>query len=352
MSFSVIIRQEGRAGRITLNRKSARHALNHEMSEAITAALKKWKTADEIELVFIDHIDGTQGFCAGSDVKMLAKSGRSFGRDANAYLQSVYQLFHTISTFPKPFIAIMDGATSGHGIGLSINGNYRIATDRTAISFPETSYGSIPDGGATRFLSGLPSELGTWLALTGSVIEGEDVVAAKLATHYCAHRDLHKLKEALSKDGISALTAYEMEADPYAIEFASEMERYFAGDCVKTIRCRLAKGGRWALAQARKLDAKSPLSSKIALRQLRTGRILDTIESALKIEYRIQSRLVGSRNFQEGVRAKYIDMDHCPLWRPISLNRITTDMVGKFFSPLPAKELSFGQQRQLVEETT
>ena len=304
MGFSVITRREGRAGRITLNRSSARHALNYEMTEAITKALNQWKESPDVDLVIVEHMEGTSGFCVGGDVKMLARSARSFGNDAHNYLRSVYRLFQTIATFPKPYIAIMDGATSGHGVGLSINGQYRIATERTAISFPETSYGAIPDGGATAFLSKLPGELGTWLALTGSPIEGEDVVAAKLATHFCRRDALPHLKQALISDGLAALSDYELEVDPYSIEYFGEMERYFYGDCVKSIRCRLTGGGRWALAQARKIDAKSPLSSKITLRQLRTGMILDSVESALKIEYRILSRLIGSRNFQEGVRGE------------------------------------------------
>lgn len=350
MMLSVITQKEGRAGRITLNRPGYGHALNREMNDKITRALTEWSRSGEVEFVLVDHIEGTSGFCVGNDVRLLAESARSLDRDTHLYLQSVYRLFHSIATLPIPYIAVMDGGTAGHGIGLSINGKYRIATERTVISFPETSYGSIPDGGATRFLSRLPNELGTWLALTGATLSGHEVSATNLATHYCSAQALPSLKRSLIDEGIDALSEYATDQHAHSIDHLPQMKRFFRGDCLKIITARLGRGGPWALEQARKIDAKSPLASKIALRQLRTGRFLDSVSSALKIEYRILSRLVGSQDFQEGVRARYVDKDHCPHWRPCSLNRITTDMVGKYFTPLSSQELRLGHSTTVITE--
>lgn len=347
MSPSVITRQDGCAGRITLNRSNARHTLNRETCDAITKALEEWEENCAIQLILIDHAEGTRGFCAGTDLDLLA-SGDEISL---AYLQAVYRLFQKISSYPKHCLVVMDGAAFGHGLGLSISARYRVATERTLISFPETGYGAIPDGGATRFLSQLPGEYGAWLALTGSAIGGQDTLAPQLATHYCACKDLSELSRALTEDGIIALKDYEIHADTHSIQHMEEIQRYFKGNCLKSIRRGLSRGGDWALVQARKMESKSPLSSSITLRLLRTGRVLDSVETALKIEYRILARLVESRNFKEGVRAKYSDMDHCPKWRPASLNRVTKDMVNGYFSPLPSNELRFHPRRQLVQKT-
>ena len=51
----VIIHREGVAGRITLNRPQALHALNEEMCLTMDAALKAWADDDEIELVVRSH---------------------------------------------------------------------------------------------------------------------------------------------------------------------------------------------------------------------------------------------------------------------------------------------------------
>ena len=71
----VIIHREGVAGRITLNRPQALHALNEEMCLTMDAALKAWADDPEIELVVVDHARDTRGFCAGGDIRMLAESG-------------------------------------------------------------------------------------------------------------------------------------------------------------------------------------------------------------------------------------------------------------------------------------
>ncbi len=54
----VIIHRQGVAGRITLNRPQALHALNEEMCLAMDAALKPWADDPEVELVVVDHAAG------------------------------------------------------------------------------------------------------------------------------------------------------------------------------------------------------------------------------------------------------------------------------------------------------
>ena len=48
------------------------------------------------------------------------------------------------------------------------------------ICFNETSFGFIPHGGSTYFLSRLPGELGTFLALTGFPVQGKDAADLKI----------------------------------------------------------------------------------------------------------------------------------------------------------------------------
>lgn len=60
----------------------------------------------------------------------------------------------------------------GGGVGLSIHGKYRIATEKTLFAMPETAIGLFPDVGATYFLSRLKGSLGTYLGLTGHRLKG------------------------------------------------------------------------------------------------------------------------------------------------------------------------------------
>jgi 3-hydroxyisobutyryl-CoA hydrolase len=64
----------------------------------------------------------------------------------------------------------------GGGVGLSVNANFRIATENTVFAMPETKIGYCPDVGASFFLSRVDGEVGTYLALTGESIKGRDVL--------------------------------------------------------------------------------------------------------------------------------------------------------------------------------
>nr|GMC89353.1 3-hydroxyisobutyryl-CoA hydrolase 1-like isoform X1 [Ipomoea batatas] len=49
---------------------------------------------------------------------------------------------------------------------------------------PETALGLFPDVGASYFLSRLPGFFGEYLGLTGSLLDGTEMLACGLATHF------------------------------------------------------------------------------------------------------------------------------------------------------------------------
>src|SRR5947199_115817 len=88
--------------------------------------------------------------------------GRSKSQE---YFALEYKLDHLIATYSKPYLAYMDGITMGGGVGLSVHGHIRIATERTQFAMPETTIGFFPDVGASFFLPRMDGEIGTYLAL-------------------------------------------------------------------------------------------------------------------------------------------------------------------------------------------
>jgi enoyl-CoA hydratase/carnithine racemase len=67
-------------------------------------------------------------------------------------------------------------AVVGGGVGVSIHGKYRVATENTLFAMPETAIGFFCDVGGSFFLPRLGLPLGLYLGLTGARLKGQDVV--------------------------------------------------------------------------------------------------------------------------------------------------------------------------------
>jgi enoyl-CoA hydratase len=352
MTNTVMTKVEGGVGYITLNRPEALHALNLEMCQTILAALKTWRSDDNVHIVMIDHAEGSRGFCAGGDIVMLRNSGLGDGSEARAFFAEEYRMNVAIKSFPKPYLALMDGVTMGGGVGLSVHGSHRIATERTLFAMPETGIGLFPDVGGGWFLPRLRGELGTWLALTGARLKGADVAAAKVATHYLPSELIANLKKQIAaadfSGGAAEMLGELLKRLTHSVPLGSFeanmpiINECFSHDRAEDIIAALeAKGSEWALAQAETIKSKSPETVKVALRQVREGAKCETFEDNMRMEYRIGWRKVQSPDFIEGVRAVVVDKDHAPKWSPSELAAVSDDYIAGFFAPLGDEELSF-----------
>ncbi|MGE0830125.1 MAG: enoyl-CoA hydratase/isomerase family protein, partial [Hyphomonadaceae bacterium] len=340
----VLARRQGKLARLTLNRPAALHALTTEMCVAMTEALLGWREDGEVGAVLIDHAEGTRGFCAGGDIRMLAESGAQDGKDARQFFFTEYRLNHLLQTYPKPIVTIIDGVTMGGGVGISVHGPFRVATERTTFAMPETGIGLFPDVGGGWFLPRLPGQVGMWLALTGARIKSADSVAAGVATHYVQSTNLagaiariaDAANAATPKDAIKAALDVLSEDAGAAKELSAanraKIDALFAADSVEGVVAALkADGGEWAQAQLAALETKSPQTLKVAMRQLRTGAKLSSFADNMKMEYRVGARVVQRHDFLEGVRAVIVDKDFAPKWNPGALEGVTDAILDEIF---------------------
>jgi enoyl-CoA hydratase len=343
----VIIHRQGVAGRITLNRPQALHALNEEMCLAMDAALIAWRDDPEIELVVVDHAEGTRGFCAGGDIRMLAESGMGDGSAAQAFFRAEYRLNARIKNYPKPYVAFIDGVTMGGGVGISVHGSHRVATERTTFAMPETGIGLFPDVGGGWFLPRLGPPLGMWLALTGERLKGGDVCAAGIATNFVESKVADAVKTSVCDGGLDLLDAMDWDEAGAFEKHLDVIERCFWKETVEDIFMALeaepvaGPSGEWAKAQLATLRTKSPQTLKVAHRQLHRGLEMKTFEDNMRMEYRIGSRVVHRHDFQEGVRAVIVDKDNKPNWSPATLAGVTNTMLDEIFAPLGEGEITF-----------
>jgi enoyl-CoA hydratase/carnithine racemase len=165
----VLQQQTGQLAILTLNRPKALNALTTGMVEDVYKTLKDYENNPSIAAVLINGAGG-KAFCAGGDVKAVVQMSEA-GKieEAMRFFRSEYHLNYKIATFKKPYIALLDGITMGGGVGVSVHGTFRIATERTVFAMPECAIGLIPDVGGSYFLPRLVPDgsLGLYIGLTG-----------------------------------------------------------------------------------------------------------------------------------------------------------------------------------------
>ena len=180
----VVAEVQGRVGCITLNRPKALNALSLSMVRDLAVALLAWRDDPAVLAVAIRGT-GKEGpfgqFCAGGDIRFFHQAALSGNPELEDFFTEEYALNHLIHTYPKPYIAFMDGICMGGGMGISQGASLRVVTERSKLAMPETHIGLFPDVGGGYFLSRCAGRLGEYLALTGRILAGQESMAAGLA---------------------------------------------------------------------------------------------------------------------------------------------------------------------------
>jgi len=316
---SVIASRQGRIGHILLNRPRTLNALDHEMILSISAALDAWRDDASVHAVVIEGA-GDRAFCAGGDIRTVRDAAlRGDAAEITAFFTEEYALNTAIARFPKPYIALIDGFCMGGGIGISVHGQIRVASEHAQFAMPETAIALFPDVGATYVLPRLPGNLGMYLGLTGIRMVGADAVHAGLATHLVPRADFPALLAALVDDGACVVAAHAHTLPPFTLAAErAAIDRCFGADSVEGIFEDLAQeDSEWARKTLATLGHMSPSSLHWSFDIIRAGTERN-LEQCLAAELALVQRVTHHPDFAEGVRAMVVDKDRSPKWGPLS----------------------------------
>ena len=329
----IIIRQEGAAGWITLNRPKALNALTHEICLAVEEALDRWRADAAVKLVILDGA-GERAFCAGGDIAQVYYAGKagdhSVGRD---FWRDEYRMNVKLARYEKPIVAFLHGFVMGGGVGLGGHVSHRMVGESTQVSMPECGIGLIPDVGGTYLLGRAPGHLGPYLGLSGARMGPGDAIHAGFADAFVPEAEWEGVKAKLAETGhVGALPRHDAPESPLASAQA-EIDRLFAGATVPAIAAaQEADGGEVAGAALKAVRRNSPLSMASTLAMLRPPP--GDIVTAIRQEFRWTWRSMDKGDFLEGVRAQIIDKDRDPKWRHARPEDVTEAEVAAMLAPL------------------
>ena len=211
-----------------------------------------------------------------------------------------YPLNAAIKRYPKPYVALIDGIVMGGGVGVSVHGSHASRATASRSRCPRSASASSPTSARTWFLPRMPGELGTWCALTGDRLEDRGRGRGR-------HRDASRALGPLRRSDRCAVRQRLGRRDARGLcGAAGRGARWRRGvrrstGCSPAIAWRIFCSGsmrrqgadrEWAAATAATIRAKSPLSLKIALAQVRRGkRLVVRGLHALRIPHRVAHRL-------------------------------------------------------------
>lgn len=338
---TVLVRRTKAALHLILNRPETINSLTLEMLQIIADEIARAASEKTVKLVIFSG-SGTKGFCAGGDIKIMAKAVTNNNIEpVMSFLKVENKLDLAIHNFHKPVVVFAHGVTMGGGLGLSAGADIVAANETTRMAMPETRIGFFPDVGATGWLfkkcgKGYPEFLG----LTGYELLGPECVRIGLAdclipsTRFDEALDvviersseLPSDRKAAAAVMMGILRSFMQQDIPAKKEMDRWIETYFAG---KTSVLDLLKDLKTCSDQSElcegifaRLSERSPLAVVTTLQCLRRDEH-KSLDEVYESDLTVARFLMTQHDFREGVRARLIDKDDQPHWDPESFEQVT-----------------------------
>jgi enoyl-CoA hydratase/carnithine racemase len=212
----IVAGTQGSTLAITLNRPEKRNALTFEMMEAIAAAVEKSVRDPAVRAVVLKG-EGPV-FSAGVDLNALAGligavaglEGRT-GPCLRAEIHRAQQWLNRLEAIEVPIICAMHGGAYGMAIELALACDIRLMSADCTWGLPEAQYGIIADlGGTARLAKTIGAGRALEVLMTGGRYPADRALAWGLVNH------LYPDREALAA-GAEALAAAIANMAPLAV---------------------------------------------------------------------------------------------------------------------------------------
>jgi enoyl-CoA hydratase/carnithine racemase len=365
-SSEIVCETKAGVGIITLNAERTLNALTLQMFKELQTAFETWAKDESVRCIFLRGA-GDKAFCAGGDVKQMAKEIISLNKQAPNtvtpdsqpqsfvvdYFKHEYKCDYTIHKYEKPIIVWADGIVMGGGVGLASGASHRIVTERSKFAMPEIAIGLYPDVGGTWFLNKMPGSFGIIAGMTGLRMNAADCLYLGLADFYISSElqqtaldalidskwsdddeaNFDKVDSVLSK--FDSSEDLEMSPTEAHVDWASKFDDVQTASRFREILMSHAQVDDWINAAFRNFESGSPSSAHVIFEQLQRGKTY-SLEQVFESELNLSVRATMHPDFAEGVRALLIEKDNKPKWSPASFEEVTKEWVESYFVQLDA----------------
>jgi crotonobetainyl-CoA hydratase len=165
MTSPVLVERHGHVLLLTLNRPHVRNAVDQSLSNALGDALNEADRDIEVRAIVVTGA-GTASFCAGADLKALARgeSVRTSGEHRAKWGFAGFVTHHVT----KPTIAAVNGFAMGGGTEIVLACDLAVASESATFGLPEVTRGLVAAaGGVFRLPEQIARKVAMEMILTG-----------------------------------------------------------------------------------------------------------------------------------------------------------------------------------------
>lgn len=153
-----VVRRDGGVAIVTLLGESAQNAFSIETMNQLSRTLYALMDDDEICAFVLTGTD--RFFCAGADINEFRTcyDNGTIAELVQGLTDILHPLLVRIRQSDTIYVAAINGAAAGGGLGIALTADYRIASPDAKLAAAYFSLGLSPDGGATWLLPRLVGE--------------------------------------------------------------------------------------------------------------------------------------------------------------------------------------------------
>jgi enoyl-CoA hydratase/carnithine racemase len=208
--------------RLTLDNPQKRNPLDHEVLDALAAALPELDRGIEIRCVIVT---GTgDAFSAGYDIGGIPEE--SFSEDAEALVAHPFHAaMEAVSAHPYPVVAAINGHCLGGGLELAVRCDLRVCAASAKLGMPPAKLGLIyGHTGLERFIDVIGVAYTKQLFLTGRNLDADRAERIGLVNEVVADGEVESAALALASE-IAGNAPLSMKGNKRAIETLARFPR-------------------------------------------------------------------------------------------------------------------------------